>query len=261
VEPEPEEDRWHPFFGPVRTGPIVGLGLKMYLGYSASLSLLRLLARHAEEFRGVGLFVLPSFPVLAEARRLLTGSEIAYGAQDGHWEDSGAHTGSVSPAMLKELGCAFMEVGHAERRKAFGEDDAMVARKVAAAVRNDLVPIICVGEPDEESDAVSHVVRQTRAALAAIPRPNAPLIVAYEPVWKIGVDSPAHADRVAAVVSALRSMSAHPESVVRILYGGSIAPGRIRPLLEAGIDGIFVGRAAVEFGSVRRIIADVRENA
>jgi len=154
-----------------------------------------------------------------------------------------------------------MEVGHAERRQSFGEDDAMVARKVAAAVRNDLVPIICVGEPYEESDAVNVVVGQVRAALAAIPRPNAPLIVAYEPVWKIGVDSPAQADRVAEVVSALRSTSAHPESLVRILYGGSITPGRIRPLLETGIDGIFVGRAAVEVGSLRRIIAEVRKNA
>jgi triosephosphate isomerase len=233
----------------------------MFLGYSETLDRLRLMARHAEEFKGVGTFVLPSFPVLAEARRVLKGSGIAFGAQDGHWEDSGAHTGSVSPAMLKELGCVFMEVGHAERRRSFGEDDAMVSRKVAAAVRNGLVPIICVGELEKETDAVSFVVGQVRAALAALPRPNAPVLVAYEPVWKIGADSPAPADRVADVVSALRSANLHPESLVRILYGGSVAPGQIRPLLQTGIDGIFVGRAGLDFASLRRMIAEVRANA
>jgi triosephosphate isomerase len=260
AERELEREGWRRFFELLPGEPIVGLGLKMFLGYAASLSQLRLLAKHADEFKGVALFVLPSFPVLAEARLVLNGSGIAYGAQDGHWEDSGPHTGSVSPAMLKELGCAFMEVGHAERRRWFGEDDAMVARKVAAAVRNGLVPIICVGEPHQASDAVDLVVGQVRAALARLPRPNAPVILAYEPVWKIGADSPAQADRIAGVVSALRSTTAHTGSLVRVLYGGSVAPGQIRPLLRTGIDGIFVGRAAVEFGSLRQIVAEIREN-
>jgi triosephosphate isomerase len=237
---------------------VIGLGLKMFLGYAESLHRLDLLARHAEEFEGVAVFVLPSFPVLPEARRVLSDSGIAYGAQDGHWEDFGAHTGSVSPAMLKELGCAFMEVGHAERRRWFGEDDAMIARKVAAAVRNGLVPVICVGELDETRDAADVVVAQVQTAVALLPDADAPVILAYEPVWKIGAKAPAQADRVADVVSALRSSNAHPESLTRILYGGSVTPGRILPLLKTGIDGLFVGRAAVEFDSLRSIIAEAR---
>jgi len=248
------------FFGPRRREQIVGVGLKMFLGYEETVDRLRELAAHSGELTHVGLFVLPSYPVLAEARRVLGGAGIAYGAQDGHWEDSGAHTGSVSPAMLRELGCAFMEIGHAERRRWFGEDDEMVARKVAAAVRNSLVPIVCVGEADETCDAAAVAVAQTEAALSLVP-PDAPVIVAYEPVWAIGGAAPADVGRVADVVSALRSSASHQPKATRILYGGSVAPGTIRPLLRTGIEGVFVGRAATEFVRLRRIVAEVEEAA
>jgi len=138
--------------------PLVGAGLKMFLGYAETIGYLRELAASAAEFDGVSVFVLPSFPVLAAARELLAGSPVRYGAQDAHWEESGAYTGCVSPAVLRELGCTFVEVGHAERRHLFGESDDMVARKALAAVRCGLEPIVCVGEEHETDGAAATIV-------------------------------------------------------------------------------------------------------
>lgn len=250
-----------PSHGQSMRRPIVGAGLKMFLGYAATVSYLDSLAEYAQEFEGASVFVLPSFPLLAEARRVLSGSPIAYGAQDGHWEEWGPFTGCVSPAMLAELGCTIMEVGHAERRRHLGEDDAMIAGKVAAAVRSKLVPIVCVGEQSEGPDATQVVVAQTRAALASLPSDDAPIIVAYEPVWKIGADSPASADHVARAVAAVRSATAERRGAVHVLYGGSVAAGRIRRLLTAGVDGVFVGREALQILSFRRIVHELREAA
>ncbi|MGH3139091.1 MAG: triose-phosphate isomerase family protein, partial [Gaiellales bacterium] len=145
--------------------PLVGAGLKMFLGYAETIGYLRELAASAAEFDGVEVFVLPSFPVLAAARDLLAGSAVRYGAQDAHWEESGAYTGCVSPAVLRELGCTFVEVGHAERRRLFGESDDMVARKALAAVRCGLEPIVCVGEAHESDGAAASIVGGQAAAV------------------------------------------------------------------------------------------------
>ena len=221
--------------------PLVGAGLKMFLGYAETIGYLRELAASAAEFDGVSVFVLPSFPVLAAARELLAGSPVRYGAQDAHWEESGAYTGCVSPAVLRELGCTFVEVGHAERRHLFGESDDMVARKALAAVRCGLEPIVCVGEE-----------HQTDGAAAAI---------AYEPVWAIGAETAADPERVAGVVAEVRRRAAGRDGDLRILYGGSVRPGEIAGLLAAGVDGVFVGRAATAVSGLREVIESVRAAA
>ena len=124
----------------------------MFLGYEDSVRYLGAVAAAAPRFAGVSIFVLPSFPVIAEAARALGGTAVAYGAQDGHWEQEGAFTGCVSPSLLHELGCTFMEVGHAERRRLFGADDSTTARKARAAVDAGLVPVICIGEEHAGND-------------------------------------------------------------------------------------------------------------
>ena len=241
--------------------PLVGAGLKMFLGYAETIGYLRELAASAAEFDGVSVFVLPSFPVLAAARELLAGSPVRYGAQDAHWEESGAYTGCVSPAVLRELGCTFVEVGHAERRHLFGESDDMVARKALAAVRCGLEPIVCVGEEHETDGAAATIVGdQVAAVLAPLPS-AADVVIAYEPVWAIGAETAADPERVAGVVAEVRRRAAGRDGDLRILYGGSVGPGEIAGLLAAGVDGVFVGRAATAISGLREVVESVRAAA
>ena len=241
--------------------PLVGAGLKMFLGYAETIGYLRELAASAAEFDGVSVFVLPSFPVLAAARELLAGSPVRYGAQDAHWEESGAYTGCVSPAVLRELGCTFVEVGHAERRHLFGESDDMVARKALAAVRCGLEPIVCVGEEHETDGAAATIVGdQVAAVLAPLPS-AADVVIAYEPVWAIGAETAADPERVAGVVAEVRRRAAGRDGDLRILYGGSVGPGEIAGLLAAGVDGVFVGRAATAVSGLREVVESVRAAA
>ena len=241
--------------------PLVGAGLKMFLGYAETIGYLRELAASAAEFDGVSVFVLPSFPVLAAARELLAGSPVRYGAQDAHWEESGAYTGCVSPAVLRELGCTFVEVGHAERRHLFGESDDMVARKALAAVRCGLEPIVCVGEEHETDGAAATIVGdQVAAVLTPLPS-AADVVIAYEPVWAIGAETAADPERVAGVVAEVRRRAAGRDGDLRILYGGSVRPGEIAGLLAAGVDGVFVGRAATAVSGLREVVESVRAAA
>ena len=238
--------------------PVVGAGLKMFLGYAESIGYLRDLAACAAEFDGVEVFVLPSFPVLAAAQELLAGSSVRYGAQDAHWEERGAYTGCVSPAVLRELGCTFVEVGHAERRRLFRESDDMVASKALAAVRCGLEPIVCVGEERRDDRAAAAAVGGQVAALLEPLPADADLIVAYEPVWAIDSDAaadPGHVERVAAEVA---RQAAGRAGAVRILYGGSVRPADVPGLLAAGVDGLFVGRAAAAVSGLRAVVESVR---
>jgi triosephosphate isomerase len=241
--------------------PLVGAGLKMFLGYAETVGYLRELAACAAEFDGVSVFVLPSFPVLAAAQELLAESPVRYGAQDAHWEESGAYTGCVSPAVLRELGCTFVEVGHAERRRLFGESDDMVARKVLAAVRCGLEPIVCVGEERESDGAAATVVGNQVAALLESLPPAADVVIAYEPVWAIGAETAADPQRVADVVAEIERRTAGRAGDLRILYGGSVGPGEIAGLLAAGVDGVFVGRAATAVSGLREVVQSVRAAA
>jgi triosephosphate isomerase len=240
--------------------PLVGVGLKMFLGYAESLQYLSAVAGAAPGFAGVGVFVLPSFPVIAGARAALGDSPVEYGAQDGHWEQQGAFTGCVSPSMLRELGCTFMEVGHAERRRLFGEDDSTTARKAAAAVAAGLVPIICVGEQHAADDAAGQAVAQAAEALAALPS-EATAVIAYEPIWAIGAAQPADERHIALVASALRDSTSSRPGRVSLLYGGSVAAGRVGEIMRAGLDGVFVGRGALAIEGLCSIVDEVRRAA
>lgn len=255
---------------PTLPARLVGVSLKMYFDIPATAQYITALSRaypsRSSPGPNTGLFVCPSYPILFPASTLLaTTPHIYLGAQNCHWEDSGAHTGEVSPLVLKQSGCAIVELGHAERRREpFGETDAIVARKAAAAVRNGLVPLICVGEERKSavmSEGVGLAIRecipQVTAVLAAVPE-DAPFILAYAPVWAIGANQPASKDHVLAVVGELRKAieAKGRKGTFRILYGGSAGPGTWNELRE-GVDGLFLGRFAHDIEAFKKVVEEV----
>jgi triosephosphate isomerase len=178
---------------------------------------------------------------------------VRIGGQDIFWEDEGPFTGEVSGAQLRELGCDYVEIGHAERRRIFGEDDEMIAAKTAAAFRNGLTPLLCVGEqrPSSVEAATAECMAQLESALSTA---AGPVVVAYEPQWAIGAAEPASPLYIAAVCSALRShLSSTGSSVI---YGGSAKPGLLTQLGD-GVDGLFLGRFAHDPAAVTAILDEV----
>jgi triosephosphate isomerase len=236
----------------------VGVSLKMYFGPERArgwFGRVAELARTHPAVRGgrVELFVAPSFVSIPAALDTFAGTGVVVGAQDLFWEDAGAFTGEVSGAELAELGVGVVEVGHAERRRLFGETDAAVALKTAAALRNGITPVLCVGEAIETSaaSASAETIAQLEAALSCAP--DGRVIVAYEPVWAIGAERPAAPGHISAVSSALRGAisEARPGSVV--IYGGSAGPGLLREL-GGSVDGIFLGRFAHDVAALAAVL-------
>ena len=192
----------------------------------------------------VDIFIIPDFvslPSIADTSRC---AGLIVGAQDCYSEDKGAFTGEVSPAQLKEVGCEIVELGHAERRRLFHETNEETAKKAAAACRNGMTPLVCIGEKTkgEVSVAVSECQVQVDAVVESIPD-DADIILAYEPVWAIGKAEPAGAEHVIGVTKELRRLMQGRQGTTRILYGGSAGPGLFAKLSE-GVDGLFLGRFA-----------------
>ena len=245
---------------------VVGVSLKMYFDGDRTRAWLRRVAaigRGLDATR-VELFVLPSFLAIRDAGDLLAGSGVAYGGQDVCWADEGAYTGEVSAPMLAAEGCRYTEVGHAERRRWFGETDETTAAKAAAAGRSGLVPVVCVGEssmtdPDDGgiAAAVEQCTPQVVSVLAAMP-PGAPLVFAYEPVWAIGAAHPAPDQHVVGVVDALREL-VDRQGDTRFLYGGSAGPGTYAAL-RGSLDGLFLGRFAHDPGNLQLVLDEMLEH-
>ncbi len=202
---------------------------------------------------GCDVLVCPPFTLIEGAARTAAGSVLAVGGQDCHAAASGAHTGDVSAEMLKDLGCAFVIVGHSERRADHGETDATVKAKAEAALRAGLTAIVCVGETEAERDAGKTgtvVAGQVRGSLPEGTTP-ANLVIAYEPVWAIGTGhtpTPAEAQAVHARIRAeLKGLIGDAADAVRLLYGGSVKPSNARELMgQADIDGALVGGASLK---------------
>ncbi len=197
--------------------------------------------------------VCPPFPYLADVAVSLAGSPIAWGAQDCAPHDSGAYTGDVSPAMLADLGCRYVIVGHSERRQGHGEGDKLVAEKAKAALAHHLTPIVCVGETLAEreagqTDAV--VKRQLSAVIHLLAHCVPQIVVAYEPVWAIGTGRSASPEQAQAVHALLRAqLHAASERADRmcILYGGSVKPDNAAALFaQPDIDGGLIGGASLK---------------
>jgi len=208
------------------------------------------------------LLAVPATHVASLAARA-RGGDVAIGAQDLSAHDAGAYTGEVSGAMLADAGATHVVVGHSERRAYHHEDDALVRDKLAAARRQRLVPILCIGEAAAERDegeAETVVLRQLNAALARfeLSGPDE-LIIAYEPVWAIGTGRTATADDAQAMSSAIRAelRSRHPASAdrVRILYGGSMKPDNAAELIaQPDVDGGLVGGASLDPDALLKIV-------
>jgi triosephosphate isomerase len=198
-------------------------------------------------------FVVPPFTAIAAVAQASAG-RFWVGAQNMHWEESGAYTGEISPCMLRELGIDLVELGHAERRQYFNETDAAINLKVGAALRHDIRPLICIGEGAEDRQyAVEKetVARQLRIALKGVPARHAErIIVAYEPAWAIGeTKAAADPEYIRLMVRSIRHELSQllGESSVRtsVLYGGGVDASNATSLLRHGeVDGLFVGRAA-----------------
>ncbi|OLC12710.1 MAG: triose-phosphate isomerase [Candidatus Rokubacteria bacterium 13_1_40CM_69_27] len=218
--------------------------------------------------RGVEVVVCPPFTALAAVGEILAGSPIRLGAQNCHWEASGAYTGEVSPAMLAELGCRYVLVGHSERRRELGETDQRISLKVQAALAHGLTPVLCVGETaDERRQGLTFttVEGQLRAGRAGMmPDAVGKIVLAYEPVWAIGTGvnaTPAQAAEVHGYLRGLLSELTSKETAqtIRILYGGSVKADNADALAaEPEIDGALVGGASL---NAPGFIAIVRKTA
>ena len=199
--------------------------------------------------------VAPVATSLVPVRETLAGSAVGLAAQNVHWEDSGAFTGELSPALLLDVGCTHCIIGHSERRQYFGETDAGVRKKASALLVHKIIPIMCVGESLEQREAgktLDVVLGQIEAATEGLDAVAlAPLVVAYEPIWAIGTGRTAKAGDAQQVHRAIRSClgALKGESwadAVRILYGGSVKPSNADELLaEPDVDGALVGGASL----------------
>ncbi len=219
--------------------------------------------------RGVGrgsveVVVCPPFVYLAEVRSQLDGSRISLGAQDVCAEESGAHTGEVSAAMLADAGCRYVIVGHSERRALYRESDDLVARKFVAAGRHALTPILCVGESlaERESDATRTVIlRQLDAVISSAGiGAFAAAVIAYEPVWAIGTGrtaTPAQAQEVHALIRGrIVEKDATIGASLRVLYGGSVKAGNAAELFAMpDVDGGLIGGASLKADEFESICA------
>jgi triosephosphate isomerase len=202
-------------------------------------------------------------PYLAQCQQLLSGTPVAWGAQDVSAHDAGAYTGEVSAAMLKDFDCAYVIVGHSERRAYHGESDEMVGRKAARAIAAGLIPIVCVGETLSEREAgqTEQVVqRQLEAVLVQLPGNDVEkMVVAYEPVWAIGTGKTATPQMAQDVHAFLRgriaARNAQAAAGMQILYGGSMKPDNAAELLAMpDIDGGLIGGAALKAADFLAIV-------
>lgn len=208
--------------------------------------------------------ICPTFPALAAAVETARGSNIQIGAQNLHWEDEGAFTGEVSGPMIRAAGCSHVIVGHSERRQFFGETDATVNKRLFAALKAGLTPIVCVGETLDQRDGgktEAILIQQLEGGLATLTGADfCRIIIAYEPVWAIGtgrVATPEIAGQAHAVIreKTAQQFGSELAAGLRILYGGSVKPDNVEGLMaRPEIDGALVGGASLKPDSFAAIV-------
>jgi triosephosphate isomerase len=211
--------------------------------------------------------VFPPFVYLRDVRKALKGSNIAIGAQDVYFEPDGAFTGEISVSMLKDIGCNYCLCGHSERRHVVGETDELINKKVAAAIRGGILPILCVGELLEERKASRTnevVTRHVKEGLVGLNDEKlAAVTIAYEPVWAIGTGLTATPQQAQEVHDFIRSLLAQMYNdklaeEIRILYGGSVKPDNAADLMsQRDVDGLLVGGASLKADDFLAIIQAV----
>ena len=251
--------------------PLMAGNWKMNLDHQQATHLVQKLAWTLDDakhdYGQVEVAVVPPFTDIRSVQTLVDGDKLGlkYGAQDLSAHDSGAYTGEVSGAFLAKLGCAYVVVGHSERREYHAESDEVVNAKVKAAYRHGITPIFCCGEGLEvrkEGRHVEHTLAQVEAGLAGVSAEQAAsVVVAYEPIWAIGTGEVATPKDAQEVCSAIRGKLAElysPELAagVRVLYGGSVKASNVAAIMaEADVDGALVGGASIdpsEFAAIAR---------
>lgn len=224
--------------------------------------------RELSQMNDVSMVICVPFTALDEVSEVLYESNIALGAQNMHWEESGAFTGEISGLMLKDLNCSFVILGHSERRQLFHETDGNVNLKTKAALKYGLTPILCVGETlnEREKNITFQVIEnQINNSLKGLSSQDiVKVIVAYEPVWAIGTGktaSPQQAQEVHAFIRGLlkKMYSQNESNSIIILYGGSVKPSNTKELMqEKDIDGGLIGGASLDIKSFCEIVNNAR---
>jgi triosephosphate isomerase len=241
---------------------LVGMSTKMYFSHARTIQWCQDVAKicltHPAMSSGaVELFVLPGFLSISDAAKIIP----SVGAQDVSWAEEGAYTGEVSAAQLAEIGATYVEVGHAERRRYFHEDDHTIAAKMAAILRQGLTPVLCVGETERApiAETIETCLAQASSALslARTAGHRGRVIVAYEPVWAIGAAEPADVAHITDVCGPLRELLADdPDYPAAVIYGGSAGPGLLRQVGKH-LDGLFLGRFAHDPQAIAGILDDI----
>lgn len=234
--------------------PLVIGNWKMHGSRASNAQLLDAVKQGVAELAGVGCAVCVPFPYLTQVKEAAAGSRLAWGAQNVSEHPSGAYTGEVAALMLKDFECRYVLVGHSERRSLYGETDAQVAAKFAAAIASGLTPVLCVGESLAERDAGETMAVVSRQIDAVLSRSGvagfSQAVVAYEPVWAIGTGRTATPDQAEQVHAAIREQISGQDPVVgasvQILYGGSVKPqNAVELFAKTDIDGGLIGGASL----------------
>lgn len=231
---------------------------------SETIKLITGLKNQLSEYQHLDVAVTPPYTALYSASIALSDTNFILGGQNLYWEDEGAFTGEISGKFLKEIGCQMVLIGHSERRALFGETDETVNAKIQAALKNDLIPIICVGEnlKQREAEETLRVIdSQLKGAFMDIAIHDfESMVVAYEPVWAIGTGKNATPAQAGEVHQFIRTwlkkyFDAPSANRIRILYGGSVKPANAPDLMkEHHVDGLLVGGASLEVGSFAEIV-------
>jgi triosephosphate isomerase len=244
--------------------PLIAGNWKMYKTIAEAVELAEALLHGLGDTHDRELLICPPYTALHALSSLLQETPIGLGAQDVFYEEQGAYTSAISPLMLKDVGCTYTIVGHSERRQVFGDTDALVNRKLHAALSHGLRGILCVGETKPQRDsgaAAAVVIGQLQAGLAHVALASLDdLVIAYEPVWAIGTGDTATPADAQAMHATIRGTLAElygqaAAGQIRIQYGGSVKPDNVDELMsQPDIDGALVGGAALKADSFLRII-------
>ena len=248
--------------------PLMAGNWKMNLNHLEAIAVAQKLVYSLDDkdYDAVDGAIIPPFTDIRSIQTLIDGDRLrlTYGAQDLSPEASGAFTGDIAGSMLHKLGCTYVLIGHSERRAIHGESDALINRKIKAALANEIIPIFCVGEElaiRESGAHVSHVIRQVRAGLEGFTKPELKkIVIAYEPVWAIGTGKVATPEDAQEVCAAIREEienigSAEIASNMRILYGGSVKSSNVAEIMKkSDVDGALIGGASLDPEELAKIV-------
>lgn len=241
--------------------PIIAGNWKMNKEPGESRALVQKLMELTGDVKDRIMILIPPFTSLASVGELVRNSRFKLGAQNMHWERSGAYTGEISGLFLKAVGCDYVVIGHSERRHVMGETDEMINKKLKTALEIGLIPILCAGEKEEEREAgktEAVIERQIKEALKDVENEAHKIIFAYEPVWAIGTGKTATSQQAVEVHKFIRGMLKKPST---ILYGGSVKPENVDTLMkEEEIQGALVGGASLKPESFARIIKFTKDS-